>query len=340
MDKREKIRRKKIASSFSKTKTSFLENEKLMKTKLKTPMKKTRNKIISSMTSYKEQTERLSKRLMSNNKELINKNKLILSLGLELDFYKRENYSYRSNKDNTENKKDISKRYVNEIDKFKKTVEEDLKDFVDTLNRYEKKKEELKEERKYLIKAAELLIENKLKEQKILEEKLKNLNQQITQNDIINEKLLSVYKDLNKQVNGENGDFYQNEKEYTFKYFNLLEKYKHLEKLYHYYSNLQEKTERNLIEEDILNRENENNNREIDVRLKDKEIKEEYLKSVVCDIRDKMEQVKEAQEEEFKEKERIRFLGKALHGRLKGLKEINDKIKKKELESKKKKGKI
>ena len=318
MDKREKIRRKKIASSFSKTKTSFLENEKLMKTKLKTPMKKTRNKIMSSMTSYKEQTERLSKRLMSNNKELINKNKLILSLGLELDFYKRENYSYRSNKDNTENKKDISKRYVNEIDKFKKTVEEDLKDFVDTLNRYEKKKEELKE-------------------QKILEEKLKNLNQQITQNDIINEKLLSVYKDLNKQVNGENGDFYQNEKEYTFKYFNLLEKYKHLEKLYHYYSNLQEKTERNLIEEDILNRENENNNREIDVRLKDKEIKEEYLKSVVDDIREKMVQVKEAQEEDFKEKERIRFLGRALHGRLKGLKEINDKIKKKELERKKKK---
>ena len=116
--------------------------------------------------------------------------------------------------------------------------------------------------------------------------------------------------------------------------FIKIEKYKHLEKLYDYYSNLQEKTERNLIEEDILNRENENNNREIDVRLKDKEIKEEYLKSVVDDIREKMVQVKEAQEEDFKEKERIRFLGRALHGRLKGLKEINDKIKKKELERK------
>ena len=45
MEKREKIKRKKIASSFSKTKTSFFENEKLMKTQLKTPMKKARNKI-------------------------------------------------------------------------------------------------------------------------------------------------------------------------------------------------------------------------------------------------------------------------------------------------------
>ena len=223
---------------------------------------------------------------------------------------------------------------------YKKEKEEERKKFLEE----EKQRKEMLEKRRLEEKEFRKKVneiyqkqENKLKEQKILEEKLKNLNQQITQNDIINEKLLSVYKDLNKQVNGENGDFYQNEKEYTFKYYNLLEKYKHLEKLYHYYSNLQEKTERNLIEEDILNRENENNNREIDVRLKDKEIKEEYLKSVVVDIREKMVQVKEAQEEDFKEKERIRFLGRALHGRLKGLKEINDKIKKKELERKKKK---
>ena len=265
---------------------------------------------------------------------------MILSLEQELDYYKRENYSYRSNKINTETIVDTSKRYCKEIDKFKKSVEEDLKDFVDKINEYEKKKREIKEERNYLIKAAELLIEKKMKEQKILEEKLKKLNQNISQNDLINQKLINVFDEYDKEINGNKGSLREQEKEYTIKYYTMLDKYKKLQKLYEYYSNLEEKKEKDLIEEDILERENINTEREIDVRLKDKEIKEEYLRSVVCDIRDKMEQVKEAQEEEFKEKERIRFLGKALHGRLKGLKEINDKIKKKELESKKKKGKI
>ena len=36
-----------------------------------------------------------------------------------------------------------------------------------------------------------------------------------------------------------------------------------------------------------LERENINNKRETDASLKDKEIKEEYLRSIICDIRDK-----------------------------------------------------
>ena len=340
MDKKSHIRKRnnKVNSLLVGSKTLDLTVPKKV---FKTPNKnKKNNKYISGMLSYREQTERLSKKLMSNNKDSINKKKLILSLEQELDYYKRENYSYRNNKINTETKVDISKRYVKEIDKFKKSVEEDLKDFVDKINEYEKKKRELKEERTYLIKAAELLIEKKMKEQKLLEQKLKKLNQEISQNDLINEKLLNAYEEYDKEVNGNKGSLKEQEKEYTIKYYTMLDNYKKLQKLYEYYTNLEEKKEKDLIEEDILERENINNEREIDVRLKDKEIKEEYLKSVVCDIRDKMEQVKEAQEEEFKEKERIRFLGKALHGRLKGLKEINDKIKKKEMENKKKKGKI
>ncbi len=340
MDKTSHIRKRnhKVNSFPFESKTLDLN---IPKKEFKTPIKKKKNnKYISGMISYRQQTERLSKKLMSNNKDSINKKKLILSLEQELDYYKRENYSYRSNKINTDNKVDVSKRYVKEIDKFKKSVEEDLKDFVAKINDYEKKKREIKEERTYLIKAAELLIEKKMKEQKLLEQKLKKLNQEISQNDLINEKLLNAYEEYDKEVNGNKGSLKEQEKEYTIKYYTMLENYKKLQKLYEYYSNLEEKKEKDLIEEDILERENINNEREIDVRLKDKEIKEEYLKSVVCDIRDKMEQVKEAQEEEFKEKERIRFLGKALHGRLKGLKEINDKIKKKEMEDKKKKGKI
>ena len=77
---------------------------------------------------------------------------------------------------------------------------------------------------------------------------------------------------------------------------------------------------------------------EVDLRVKDKEIKEEYLKSIIGDLNRKMEELKNQKQKSQLEKERIRFLGKALAGKLREKKEINDKIQ--QQNQKQKKGKI
>jgi len=89
---------------------------------------------------------------------------------------------------------------------------------------------------------------------------------------------------------------------------------------------IENQKEKKKEDDDIKKRNDEKNEIEVDLRVKDKEIKEQYLKSVIGDLNRKMEELKNQKHKSDLEKERIRFLGKALAGKLREKKEINDKI--------------
>ena len=191
---------------------------------------------------------------------------------------------------------------------------------------YEKDIQTIIDDKEILIKSSEELLQNKKEEQKKLNLQLSQITKDVNnQSELINE-LNSTISDLKIKLENKNNKFEQDEKNYIDDYDELLFNFNNLEKRYNYLIDIDNERENEIKGDDIKIRNNKSNEIEIDLKNKENEIKEEYLKGVIRDLNKKMDILKKKKHKNELEKERIKFLGKALAGRLRERKEINEKI--------------
>ena len=294
-------------------------------------------RIQMEIDSYKKMNERQSKDLMKNVREKISKESLILSLQKDLEYHRNNNRNFREYKEYADRVVKDFETNRNKIIKYKEAMDIELKDFIEQCKEFENERKELLDEQEILIRSSEALIFQKKEEQNTLNNNLKKICRDISEQSKELEKVNSILLDLKTQIAKKNAQFEVDEKNNIDNYDELLSNFKTLQNRFKYFQDIENQKEKKKEDEDIKKRDIEKNELEVDLRVKDKEIKEEYLKSIIGDLNRKMEELKNQKQKSQLEKERIRFLGKALAGKLREKKEINDKIQ--QQNQKQKKGK-
>lgn len=234
------------------------------------------------------------------------KEKLILALRKKLDYCKKLNEKLLIFKKENDKAFNYYKRNYFGICKFKKDLIEDLADFVKTLDQFTSKVDKLNQEKKLIIMSNEGIVENKLKEQNELKEYCEQLNTNIKKQTEEIEGLMERLRCLRNR----NSDYFasldQKEIEYSEKYEELLQEYKKIEREFTYYYDMEMQKIKKGFEDKNINLLGEEKN----IRLKENQLKNNYLKQFIGNIKMKMLEV-EKQNQKQKDQERIlKMLGK------------------------------
>ena len=296
-------------------------------------------RIQMEIDSYKKMNERQSKDLMKNVREKISKESLILSLEKDLEYHKNNNRNFKEYKEYADKLVKEFEINRNKIIKYKEEMDFELRDFISQCKDYENERQEILDEQEILVRSSEALIFQKKEEQESLNNNLKKICKDISEQSKELERVNSILSDLKNQIEQKNAQFEIDEKNNIDEYDQLLANFKSLQKRFNYLQEIENQKEKKKEDDDIKKRDDEKKEIEVDLRVKDKEIKEQYLKTVIGDLNRKMEELKNQKHKSELEKERIRFLGKALAGKLREKKEINDKIQQQNQNNKQKKNK-
>ena len=283
-------------------------------------------RIQMEIDSYKKMNERQSKDLMKNVREKISKESLILSLEKDLEYHKNNNRNFKEYKEYADKLVKEFEINRNKIIKYKEEMDFELRDFISQCKDYENERQEILDEQEILVRSSEALIFQKKEEQETLNNNLKKICKDISEQSKELDRVNSILSDLKNQIEQKNAQFEIDEKNNIDEYDQLLSNFKSLQKRFNYLQDIENQKEKKKEDDDIKKRNDEKNEIEVDLRVKDKEIKEQYLKSVIGDLNRKMEELKNQKHKSDLEKERIRFLVKALSGNLREKKEINYKI--------------
>ena len=264
-------------------------------------------RIQMEIDSYKKMNERQSKDLMKNVREKISKESLILSLQKDLEYHRNNNRNFREYKEYADRVVKDFETNRNKIIKYKEAMDIELKDFIEQCKEFENERKELLDEQEILIRSSEALIFQKKEEQNTLNNNLKKICRDISEQSKELEKVNSILLDLKTQIAKKNAQFEVDEKNNIDNYDELLSNFKTLQNRFKYFQDIENQKEKKKEDEDIKKRDIEKNELEVDLRVKDKEIKEEYLKSIIGDLNRKMEKLKNKKKKSQLEKERIRF---------------------------------
>ena len=287
---------------------------------------KTNNNDLKHINEIKKRNENDKIDLLKYTREKINKDSLILSLEKDLEYEKNNNKNFINYQKYADKIVKYYEKNLKEISKFESDKKIELKEFILMCENYEKDIQTIIDDKEILIKSSEELLQNKKEEQKKLNLQLSQITKDVNnQSELINE-LNSTISDLKIKLENKNNKFEQDEKNYIDDYDELLFNFNNLEKRYNYLIDIDNERENEIKGDDIKIRNNKSNEIEIDLKNKENEIKEEYLKGVIKDLNKKIEILKNKKHKNDLEKERIKFLGKALAGRLRERKEINEKI--------------
>jgi hypothetical protein len=249
-------------------------------------------RIQMEIDSYKKMNERQSKDLMKNVREKISKESLILSLQNDLEYHRNNNRNFREYKEYADRVVKDFETNRNKIIKYKEAMDIELKDFIEQCKEFENERKELLDEQEILIRSSEALIFQKKEEQNTLNNNLKKICRDISEQSKELEKVNSILLDLKTQIAKKNAQFEVDEKNNIDNYDELLSNFKTLQNRFKYFQDIENQKEKKKEDEDIKKRDIEKNELEVDLRVKDKEIKEEYLKSIIGDLNRKMEELK------------------------------------------------
>jgi hypothetical protein len=259
--------------------------------------------------------------LQNNIREGITKESLIFSLKKDLNYHKNINKKFIEYKNYIEKLNKISKFNYEKLLDYQNNLNIETSDFRKIISNYDKKLFAIRDKKGLYKKSQEQILKEKMKKNEELKLNLNQINNDLNQ---INSKSIST-KEKIKNLTNENDDLFFNienfDKISIEKYDELLLKYKKLMGKYYYYNDIKNENFKIKFDDDINQRKFNLQNNEIDIRLKDKKIKEEFLNNIINNIQNNINKIHEENKQNEIEKERIKFLGKTL---LKKTKERNE----------------
>ena len=188
-------------------------------------------KIINKTETSRERNHKV---LIKNTNNNIKKEKIIISLKKELKFHKLMNKNLLHFKDYADKNFNYYKKNYDDICKYRIQLHEDLSDFMNLCNNYEKQKNDYENKNDMMIKTNENILNYKKKENINLQNRLNKLNDEIqTQKGTIEtltnmiDKYINIHKEYNKNIE-------KNEYAHDERYENLLNNYKRMENKYKY----------------------------------------------------------------------------------------------------------
>ena len=277
--------------------------------------------ILNRINQFEKYIETNAFYLENNIREGITKESLIFSLKKDLNYHKNINKKFIEYKNYIEKLNKISKFNYEKLLDYQNNLNFETSDFRKIISNYEKKLFAIKDTKGLYKKSQEQILKEKMKKKEELKNNLNKINNDLNQ---LNSKTIST-KEKIKNLNNENDNLFYNienfDKISIEKYDELLLKYKQLMKKYYYYNDIKNENIQIKFDDDINQRKFSNENNEIDIRLKDKKIKEEFLNNIINNIQNNINKIQEENKQNEIEKERIKFLGKTL---LKKTKERNE----------------
>ena len=277
--------------------------------------------ILNKIRQFEKYIETNAFYLQNNIREGITKESLIFSLKKDLNYHKNINKKFIEYKNYIEKLNKISKFNYEKLLDYQNNLNIETSDFRKIISNYDKKLFAIRDKKGLSKKSQEQILKEKMKKNEELKINLNQINNDLNQ---INSKSIST-KEKIKNLTNENDDLFFNienfDKISIEKYDELLLKYKKLMGKYYYYNDIKNENFKIKFDDDINQRKFNLQNNEIDIRLKDKKIKEEFLNNIINNIQNNINKIHEENKQNEIEKERIKFLGKTL---LKKTKERNE----------------
>ena len=277
--------------------------------------------ILNKIKQFEKYIETNAFYLQNNIREGITKESLIFSLKKDLNYHKNINKKFIEYKNYIEKLNKISKFNYEKLLDYQNNLNIETSDFRKIISNYDKKLFAIRDKKGLYKKSQEQILKEKMKKNEELKLNLNQINNDLNQ---INSKSIST-KEKIKNLSNENDDLFFNienfDKISIEKYDELLLKYKKLMGKYYYYNDIKNENFKIKFDDDINQRKFNLQNNEIDIRLKDKKIKEEFLNNIINNIQNNINKIHEENKQNEIEKERIKFLGKTL---LKKTKERNE----------------
>ena len=277
--------------------------------------------ILNKIRQFEKYIETNAFYLQNNIREGITKESLIFSLKKDLNYHKNINKKFIEYKNYIEKLNKISKFNYEKLLDYQNNLNIETSDFRKIISNYDKKLFAIRDKKGLYKKSQEQILKEKMKKNEELKLNLNQINNDLNQ---INSKSIST-KEKIKNLSNENDDLFFNienfDKISIEKYDELLLKYKILMGKYYYYNDIKNENFKIKFDDDINQRKFNLQNNEIDIRLKDKKIKEEFLNNIINNIQNNINKIHEENKQNEIEKERIKFLGKTL---LKKTKERNE----------------
>lgn len=277
--------------------------------------------ILNRIKQFEKYIETNAFYLENNIREGITKESLIFSLKKDLNYHKNINKKFIEYKNYIEKLNKISKFNYEKLLTYQNNLNIETSDFRKIISNYDKKLFAIKDTKGLYKKSQDQILKEKMKKNEELKINLNKINNDLNQ---LNSKSISTNEKI-KNLTNENDDLFYNienfDKISIEKYDELLLKYKKLMRKYYYYIDIKNENIQIKFDDDINQRKFNLENNEIDIRLKDKKIKEEFLNNIINNIQNNINQIQEENKQNEIEKERIKFLGKTL---LKKTKERNE----------------
>ena len=265
-----------------------------------------KNKYEKIIIIYEKKLNLILNKLLTESKEAINKEKLILSLKADLNYHKKINKDLKAYLSHYKKITSNAKKNYFDIINFKNNLKIEYKDNMKIINDYDYQINEKYNIEKNVKKLNEKLNEKKTEKTILNEcynELLKNIENHVKKYNIITEKL----KENNNKNNKLYEDILNEDKNFVKKYYELFERYKKLEKYYNEIINNKNNYKINK-ERERLKQIKENN--DYNIFWKEKEIKQENLKIKINNYHRVINNERIKKNNEKIKKEHDKFFGK------------------------------
>ncbi len=239
---------------------------------------------ISNALKHKKNARLLGKELINKVDSKIKKSSLILQLRRDCKYFELQKRIKEYNLTEISSKREDYENNIQEVYQFHNQLREEMKDFVSGIDLYDKKVNELENERENILSSSYSIIEKKANEKIQLQNKLNDISSKLNQQLEILKSNEIRFDSLKKQKDDEENKFMQEETKEVDKYNKLFKKYRDLLTKY----NIYEKEEDNDNENDLaLSRRAYEGNlmkEDLKIKLTEAKLKNELLKKNFDDI--------------------------------------------------------
>ena len=239
---------------------------------------------ISNALKHKKNARLLGKELINKVDSKIKKSSLILQLRRDCKYFELQKRIKEYNLTEISSKREDYENNIQEVYQFHNQLREEMKDFVSGIDLYDKKVNELENERENILSSSYSIIEKKANEKIQLQNKLNDISSKLNQQLEILKSNEIRFDSLKKQKDDEENKFMQEETRDVDKYNILFKKYRELLTKY----NIYEKEEDNDNENDLAltRRAYEGNlmKEDLKIKLTEAKLKNELLKKNFDDI--------------------------------------------------------
>ena len=263
-------------------------------------------KMVVQTENLKEKNDKI---LIKNANNNIRKEKIIMSLKRELAFQKLMNKNLLRFKEYADKNSNLYKKNYEDICKYKIQLHDDLSDFFNLIDNYEKTKVNYTNEKETMIKTNDNLIQFKLKEQNILKDRLEKLEKDIKDQYKTIDDLTNTLEEYIKEHKDNNINIEKKEYEYDDIYDRLINKYKYAQNEYKYYFDLEMRKRKNKLDMEKGSLCSEEEGMAL-LKLSENQVKEEFLKNIIKNIQTQIQEIEQINQKIKDNKNIEKFLGK------------------------------